>query len=317
MLKRLLPLVVLFGIVQSQYSANIRYVRYYASDKDFIADNRLMATGRLGQPHLQVFFNDRKLPVMKEWVSEKGDTEQREILEYDKQKRLFRHYFLDGGLNPVKVIQYGEGEPWSVEFRKVISIPGQNLNYAGQRSKFSVDEEIRIQSVEFRTIDGFVYGIIEFFYDHLGMLIGENWRTLPNNRTVRKFAYDYDLIAGRRELIEYGSFGEELSHVVLTPAPADALYKYPPPRTGNRLDEVAIILEDIQGKDVHIPFDVFIPRTNYDIMVLTSGERLEIEFISIENRRVRFRMAATVEELLMPLERVNSIVNRFGEELYP
>lgn len=309
--------MVFFSIIQAQYSANIRYVRYYASDNDFKADNRLMATGRLGQPHLQVFFNDLKLAVMKEWVNKKGVTEQREILEYDNQKRLFRHYFLNGEQNPVKVIQYGENEPWSVEFRKVIKKPKQFLDYAGQSSHFTVDEEIRIKAVKFRTIDGFDYGRIEFFYDHLGMLIGENWLQLPNNHSVRKYVYAYDLISGRRELTEYGSFGEELSHVILALAPADALYKYPPPRTGNRLDEVAIIIEDIQSKSIHIPLRVFIPRTDYAIMILNSGETLEIEFISILNKRVRFKMAATADELVMPLKRVNSIIDKFGEEIYP
>ena len=33
-----------------------------------------MASERFGDPHIQVFYNNQKLPIIKEWVDEKGET---------------------------------------------------------------------------------------------------------------------------------------------------------------------------------------------------------------------------------------------------
>ncbi len=306
-------LAVSFG----QYAADIRLVRYYASEMDFIADNRLMATGRTGTAHLQVFFNDEKLPVLKEWVDKKGDTKKREILEYDTSGNLYRRYELNMALSPINVTVYGEKEPWSIEFRKAISQKNSSLDYKGQISLFAVNLEAKIESVVFQTISGYLYGKINFYYNHLGFLVGEDWQILPEEKSIRRYIYTYDLISEKRELTEYGRNGEEVSRVVLALAPEDKLYAYPPPRTGNRLDEISILLNDIKGKDFHIPFDVFIPRTKYDVIILNSGERMEIKLIQMGHKYVRFKFPGTEEELHIPLSKVNSISNKFGENLYP
>ena len=53
-----------------------------------------MASERFGDPHIQVFYNNQKLPIIKEWVDEKGETNRKEVLEYDG-KTLIRCYFLN------------------------------------------------------------------------------------------------------------------------------------------------------------------------------------------------------------------------------
>ncbi|MEE8437190.1 MAG: hypothetical protein V3S22_02505 [Candidatus Neomarinimicrobiota bacterium] len=266
--------------------------------------------------HLQVFFNDQKLPVLKEWVKSSGTVIKSEILEYDLEKKLLRRYVLNENLRAQEIIQFG-AEPWSFEFRKVTSKAGTKLDYSEQSSHFSVDDENRINLVQFITVGGHVYGEIQFYYDHLGMLIGENWRTLPNRRSVRKFAYAYDLLSHEREIWEYGSGGEEISHVSMSFADQDSLYKYPAPRTGNRLDEVALILDDIKNLEIIIPEFVFIPKYEHDIMILLSGERIDIDFITIQNKIVQFSMAGEDEKLSLPLGRVSTITNKFGEKIFP
>ncbi|MEE8335478.1 MAG: hypothetical protein V3S48_03470 [Candidatus Neomarinimicrobiota bacterium] len=275
-----------------------------------------MATERGEQDYLQVFFNDLKLPVLKEWVQTGGTVIKSEILEYDLEKKLVRRYVLDENKQAREIIQFGV-EPWSFEFRKVISKVGTRLDYTEQRSHFSVDDENRINLVQFITVGGHAYGEIQFYYDHLSMLIGENWRTLPDRKSVRKFAYAYDLLSREREIWEYGSSGEEISHVSMSFADQDSLYKYPAPRTGNRLDEVALILDDIKSLDIIIPEFVFIPKYEYDIIILLTGERIDIDFIAIQNRNVQFSLAGTDEKLSLPLVRVSTIINKFGEKIFP
>ena len=41
----------------------ISYIRYYANEKDFIANVPMKASNRRGYDHLTAYFNDRNLPV--------------------------------------------------------------------------------------------------------------------------------------------------------------------------------------------------------------------------------------------------------------
>jgi len=276
-----------------------------------------MATEKDEIDYLRVFFNDLKLPVLKEWVPRNGHIIKREILEYDQEKNLIRRYILDENSKPKEIIQYGEFEPWSIEYRKTIFKPDSKFNYMGQRSEFSVNQDNQIMSVQFITIGGHHYGEIQFIYDHLGLLIGENWLSLPQGKSVKKYAYSYDLISQERQLWEYGPGGEEISHVSMSFANQDSLYKYPPPRTGNRLDEVALILEDINNFQIDIPDYVFIPKFENDLLFLLSGERLDINFLMIQNRQVHFSLLDSPEKLVLPLNRVSKILDEFGENIFP
>ena len=56
-------------------------MRFYGNDHDYMADIRLLATNRFGQPHIQVFYNDRKVPVLKEWINVEGESLKQEFLE--------------------------------------------------------------------------------------------------------------------------------------------------------------------------------------------------------------------------------------------
>ena len=125
------------------------------------------------------------------------------------------------------------------------------------------------------------------------------------------------MLTGKKEIWEYDAQGQEVSHVALTRPPAERLYKTPPPRTGNRLDEISIILEDIREKDLKIPFDVFIPKTNYDLMVLTNGDSLMINLLEIGDQRMTFQIVGEADTLVMPKFRVESIMSKYGERIFP
>ena len=49
------------------------YIKYYLSDRDFIADAPIFATARREKAHLEVTFNENKHPVLKRWLNEKHE----------------------------------------------------------------------------------------------------------------------------------------------------------------------------------------------------------------------------------------------------
>ena len=308
-------LLMVFTILNGQ-NGEVSFMRFYATDHDYLSDNRLLATDRFERPHLQVFYNDRKLAVMKEWINADGESINQEVLQYSKENKLIRRYFLDADQKPDSLIQYGVDEPWSEEFRKETPKQIQGY-YEGQASKFILNESDQIESIHFTDVRGDHYGKIDFIYDHLGLLNGELWISLPTEKTIRRFAYSIDMLTNRKEIWEFDHRGQEVSHVALVKPPADQLYKTPPPRYGNRLDEISIILEEIREKDLTVPFDVFIPKTDYDLMVLTNGDSLLIHVVELGKQRVTFIIIGEKGELTIPKYRVQSITTKYGEQIFP
>lgn len=301
------------SLLTSNYE--ISFVRFYANESDYISDIRLLATQRFAQSHMQVFYNDQKIPQIKEWLDDKGETIKWEVLDY-KEKRLIRRYFLNIDQKPDSLIQFGQDEPWSQEFRKSYDKSNRQY-YEGQESKFILNESSQIDLIQFTNVQGKLYGEIDFIYNHLGLLIGEVWRELPSQKIVRRFAYSIDMLTMKKEIWEYDKNGQEVSYVVLIQPPADELYKTLPPRFGNRLDEISVLLEDIRSRDIKIPFDVFIPKTDYDLMILTNNDSLMVEIIELGQQKVTFKIIGESDQLTMPKIRVKSITSKYGERIFP
>tara|TARA_B110000014_G_scaffold260182_1_gene249432 strand:- start:2078 stop:3016 length:939 start_codon:yes stop_codon:yes gene_type:complete len=301
------------SLLTSNYE--ISFVRFYANESDYISDIRLLATQRFAQSHMQVFYNDQKIPQIKEWLDDKGETIKWEVLDY-KEKRLIRRYFLNIDQKPDSLIQFGQDEPWSQEFRKSYDKINRQY-YEGQESKFILNESSQIDLIQFTNVQGKLYGEIDFIYNHLGLLIGEVWRELPSQKIVRRFAYSIDMLTMKKEIWEYDKNGQEVSYVVLIQPPADELYKTLPPRFGNRLDEISVLLEDIRSRDIKIPFDVFIPKTDYDLMILTNNDSLMVEIIELGQQKVTFKIIGESDQLTMPKIRVKSITSKYGERIFP
>jgi len=301
------------SLLTSNYE--ISFVRFYANESDYISDIRLLATQRFAQSHMQVFYNDQKIPQIKEWLDDKGETIKWEVLDY-KEKRLIRRYFLNIDQKPDSLIQFGQDEPWSQEFRKSYDKSNRQY-YEGQESKFILNESSQIDLIQFTNVQGKLYGEIDFIYNHLGLLIGEVWRELPSQKIVRRFAYSIDMLTMKKEIWEYDKNGQEVSYVVLIQPPADELYKTLPPRFGNRLDEISVLLEDIRSRDIKIPFDVFIPKTDYDLMILTNNDSLMVEIIELGQQKVTFKIIGESDQFTMPKIRVKSITSKYGERIFP
>ena len=125
------------------------------------------------------------------------------------------------------------------------------------------------------------------------------------------------MLTGRKEIREYNQQAEQVSRVVLSRPPAESLYKTKPPRSGNKLDEISILLEDIRSKDLKIPFDVFIPKTDHDLMVLTNGDSILVENLELGQQQVKFSVANEDGQLTMPIIRIKTIISKYGEPIFP
>ncbi len=295
----------------------IIFFKYFRTDRDLIADNPLAATARIGQAHLEVAYNELKLPVLVTYYDELGLVNGYELYSYDNRRSLKHRAVLDSVKTVSGVTYYGDDEPWSTAFRDYAIPVDQNLSFRDQNSSFTFTTAGRLNTVVFRSVDGFVYGAVSFSYDHWNNLTDEIWRILPGQTVVRRYRFDHNYSTNAVTLSEFGKTGQLTSQITLEQAPADQLYKVPPPRTGNILDEVDLILDEISIKKTSLSYPAIIPRTEYDQMVLVTGEEMEIQLLEVAGAVVRFRQPGRYDDLSMPLERVQMIISRYGERVYP
>ena len=94
-------------------------------------------------------------------------------------------------------------------------------------------------------------------------------------------------------------------------------YKGPPPRTGNMLSEAGLIIEELRTKRMVDPSPAFIPVTLWDQLITKNENRVDIDFISVDQNFLKFKEPNENEILSISVDRVQSVVSRFGEIIYP
>ena len=295
----------------------ISYIRYYANDKDFIANVPMKSTSRRGFDHLTAYFNDYNLPVKLEYYMSNGSLTKREIMEYNDDKVLVRKGEVNSEGKFLKLVVFSNDEPWSIEFQKSNFIEDEYINFIDQRSTFIIPRGEQVTQIIFETIDGKKYGKIELDYDYLNFLSEERWRALPSGEIIRKFKYKFDLMSNVTQIWEYGKNNELISEVALDMVPADQLYRTPPPRTGNILDEYDIIKKEIEDKRIISSNNPIIPHTNFDQLVLKTGHSLDIDFVGTNQNGIQFRLNDNDGLLTVPFSNVRSLTSRMGDVIYP
>ena len=298
-------------------SDEISYIRYYANEKDFIANVPMKSTSRRGFDHLTAYFNDYDLPVKLEYYMSNGSLTKREIMEYNDDKVLVRKGEVNSEGKFLKLVVFSNDEPWSIEFQKSNFIKDEFINYIDQRSIFIIPRGEQVTQIIFETIDGKKYGKIELDYDYLNFLSEERWRALPSGKMIRKFKYKFDLMSNITQIWEYGKNNELISEVALDMVPADQLYRTPPPRTGNILDEYDIIKKEIEDKRIISSNNPIIPHTNFDQLVLKTGQSLDIDFVGTNQNGIQFRLNDNDGLLTVPFSNVRSLTSRMGDVIYP
>ena len=307
--------IFLMGLLLSQEAT--AFIKYFNNDRDFLGDKPMLASERNTVKHIRVSYNETKQPILKEWINTQGQPDKREIFSYDKEGKLLSRAILKKNNKPDKVITYGDSEPWGIEFRKYFYNDNVNIPYVDQRSEFQMSAENQIEQINFFSVDNRHYGSIAFAYDRLGFVTNEIWIKEPENQIVRRFKYQYDIIAQVKQIWEYDRTGNLISHQALKQAPADELYKKPPPRTGNALSEAGLIIEELRYSRMLAPNPAFIPVTLWDQLVTNNKDRFDIDFISVNENNVEFREPNGQDILSISLDRVASVVSRFGEIIYP
>lgn len=275
-----------------------------------------MATERRGVSHIQVSFNEKDEPVLIEHISPSGFMADREALEYDNGK-LIRKGKVNHKNEYLELVDFSESEPWSREFIDWWVQGNNTLSVDGQQTHFSIPDGKQVTKIQFETINGKKYGQVELDYDYLGFLEDERWRDLITGNIIRRFHYKFDVMANVNQIWEFGRKGELISHMSLEMAPSDQLYKVPPPRTGNTLGESEIIMKEIKEKKIIVPYGGIIPRTEFDEIIFKSGQRMEVDFISLEDNGIQFKLSKSGDLLTVPKVRVESLTSRNGTVIYP
>ena len=306
--------IIIYQIILSD---DISYIRYYANEKDFIANVPMKSTSRRGFDHLTAYFNDYNLPVKLEYYMSNGSLTKREIMEYNDDKVLVRKGEVNSEGKFLKLVVFSNDEPWSIEFQKSNFIKDEYINFTDQRSTFIIPRGEQVTQIIFETIDGKKYGKIELDYDYLNFLSEERWRALPSGEIIRKFKYKFDLMSNVTQIWEYGKNNELISEVALDMVPVDQLYRTPPPRTGNILDEYDIIKKEIEDKRIISSSNSIIPHTNFDQLVLKTGQSLDIDFVGTNQNGIQFRLNDNDGLLTVPFSNVRSLTSRMGDVIYP
>ena len=299
------------------FASEISYIRYYANEKDFIANVPMKSTNRRGYDHLTAYFNDKNLPIKLEYYMSNGSLRKREIMEYNSDKVLVKKGEVNSEGKFLELVVYSNDEPWSVEFHKSNSIEKESVNLVDQRSTFIIPRGEEVTQIIFETIDGLKYGKIELDYDYLNFLSEERWRKLPSGEIIRKFNYKFDLMSNVTQIWEYGRDNRLVSEVALDMVPADQLYRTPPPRTGNILDEYDIIQKEIKEKRIITSNNPIIPHSIFDQLVLKSGQSLEVDFVGTNQNGIQFRLSNNDGLLTVPFNNVRSLTSRMGDVIYP
>ncbi len=308
-------IILVIGFLYSQ--EKIAFIKYYQNDRDFLGDKAMLATDRGEEDHIQVSYNEKKQAIIKEWMNQYGQATKREIFSYDNEGKLHIRAILKKENKPDKIITYGGNEPWGLEFRKYLYDENTKMSYDSQRSQFQMSSTNQLEKIEFYTVDNQFYGSISFTYDRLGFVNNEVWIKEPENHIIRRFKYQYDIMAEVKQIWEYNKSGNLISNQTLKHAPADELYKTPPPRTGNMLSEAGLIIEELRTKRMIDLNPAFIPVTLWDQLITKNGNRIDIDFISVDKNLLKFKEPNGKEILSISAERVKSVVSRFGEIIYP
>ena len=310
-------ILILTLAIATVFASEISYIRYYANEKDFIANVPMKSTNRRGYDHLTAYFNDKNLPVKLEYYMSNGSLRKREIMEYNSDKVLVKKGEVNSEGKFLELVVYSNDEPWSVEFQKSDSIEKESVNLVDQRSTFIIPRGEQVTQIIFETIDGLKYGKIELDYDYLNFLSEERWRKLPSGEVIRKFNYKFDLMSNVTQIWEYGRDNKLVSEVALDMVPADQLYRTPPPRTGNILDEYDIIQKEIKEKRIITSNNPIIPHSVFDQLVLKSGQSLEVDFVGTNQNGIQFRLSNNDGLLTVPFNNVRSLTSRMGDVIYP
>ncbi len=303
--------ILSFGWPQS---SQVAYLKYFLNRNDFLGNHAVSPFDRKGKDHWIVFYNEQDLPVIIRQIRSTGDTLGTDILGYDDEQTLTQKYHFDSRNHLQRIVVFGENEVWSQVFREWAFPDEMMFSFQDQQTRFDLDSLGRIQNMTFITVDGHPYGRISMDYTVQGRKRSEVWIQLPEGRVIRRYKYHFDEDGTPVSLREFGQNGELVSDVDLTFAPADQLYRTPPPKLGNRLLEAQTIIESIRESRVSTPHPAIIPVLTDDLLQLTDGQLLIGSLIQSTTAGLKIQLRSG-EVLDIPLNRISWARSRNGKYL--
>lgn len=292
------------------------YLKYFKTEQDIVVGKSVSPDQRPDYDYFVLMYNEADLPVEKYRIASPGDTVLRETFTY-QDKALWKRLVRDKSKSGMTLFIYSDKEPWSIHFRRY-QFPAENdLAFGGQVTRFSIAADGSVTAVNFYSIDNHRYGRIAFSYDYLGLVREETWTAFPGSAIVRRYVYEFNLETHGKKLWEYGSDGREVSYIELAMAPADELYPYPVPRTGNILEEKEDIIREIKTSGIVPPLPAYIPRLEWDQILFLSGEIRDVILVDLESESVTIRFPGESDRLTIPLKRIRQIKSHWGDLIYP
>ncbi|NOZ74339.1 MAG: hypothetical protein GXO90_03035 [FCB group bacterium] len=312
-LRWFLPLAVFWSVGWTQ-PGQVAYLKYFLSRADFLGNAAVSAYDRKGKDHWIVFYNEQDLPIVLSKITASGDTLGTDILSYNNDQTLVQKYHFNQQNQLQWVELYGAQEAWSKKFREWAIPDNVRLTFEGQHTQVELDKMGHIRQMTFITVDGTPYGRISMSYTPRGRKATEQWTQLPNNKMIRRYQYSYDSEGRIRSLAEYGRQGELISEVDLTVAPADKLYRVPPPKLGNRLLEAETIIESIRQSKITLSHPATIPPLADDLLQLINGQLMVGTLIQSTSEGLKIRLS-TGEVLNIPVSQISWARSRNGSYL--
>ena len=159
--------LILFTI--SLYGNDISFIRYYANEKNFIANVTMRHLKEEGMiTLLRTLMNI--IFLLTEYYLSNGSLDRREVMEYNEDKELVRKGEVNVDGEYIKLFVYSNKEPWSQEYQKWKFSENETINFINQYSLFYIPRGDRVSEIIFCTINGLNYGKIELDYDYLNFL---------------------------------------------------------------------------------------------------------------------------------------------------
>ena len=78
-----------------------------------------------------------------------------------------------------------------------------------------------------------------------------------------------------------------------------------------------IIKREIEDKKTISSSNPIIPYTNFDQLVLKTGQSLDIDFVGTNQNGIQFRLNDNDGLLTVPFSNVRSLTSRMGDVIYP
>jgi|TARA_B100000035_G_scaffold150430_1_gene128222 hypothetical protein len=310
----------------------VSYVKYFATEEDFVRGSEMLATGTSGRSHIQALYDKQDRVLSKTVVTAEGEIVEEEVYEYDLSGTLTRRAVRDGAGLTRKLYIYGGNEPMSDIFIR-FAFPHRDQREFKERTvlyEFRSDGEI--EQYRFFSVDNREFGRISYDYFESGVLKKEEWNNTLSGKTVRLFNYQFNPHTREYRVAEYDSSGTVISRSAIVLPDQQFPDEEMPGISGDMsspsesmLQESGEIIQDIiQRKSEGWNTNAELGRLSEkdvlhspDIIYLTNGDTLKVDLLHISNDYARCILRGESEVLSIPLSTVGEIERRDGKILYP